>query len=289
MSSKTAVFFAALLVFVFLGTGLAGDQDAGRGRVMPDEAFAAIVQEARQTIRSTLQKGEPRSTYFNVRVNALVIAMAADNRLARRDADRSAGELRDAALNLSEGLQMHYVGPDWVIRLASLNTSDNRAIHAELAKRFAALERVAEQKSDTKAKPDRIRLSSRFTHEDLAFFFGGCGGHSGHKIESELLKLTEAGKVQVLEQMPAIERMGYKIALAGELLRDFEAHADVFRGGSPDKRKMWIGLARDLEQTAWELADSARTKQVEPVRTAVNRVNRACIACHEKAGFRNSQ
>jgi hypothetical protein len=291
MNAKSAVFLTALLVPTLLHSGWAEDQSVERSRVLPDKAFKAIVQEARKTIGSSLQKGEPRSMYFDLRVNALVIALAADNRLVKKDADPSAGALRDTALYLVEGLDMDYTGSKWMLRLTDMGPSDNRAVHAELAKRFASLERAADQQQDklSRARPVRIRLSSRFTHDDVAVFFGGCGGRSGHKIESELVTLMGASTSMISERLEPIERMGYKIALVGELLRDHHSHSDLFKGGMADRRKQWVGMAMDLEQAAWELADSARSKDVEKAKTGINKVDNACVACHEKVGFRHSR
>src|SRR5262249_44953359 len=157
--------------------------------------------------------------------------------------------LRDAALNLVEGLDLHYTGREWILRHTALNASDNGAIHAELAKRFATLERLPEQKPVGQAKPVRVRLNSRFTHDDVAVFFGGCGGHDGHKIEAEVARLKET-RALLPEQLPPVELMGYKVALVAQLLRDFDSHADLFKKGTPDRRKQWVGMAMDLEQAA---------------------------------------
>jgi len=290
MNTKSAVFSTGLIALILLGPGWAGDRRVERGQALPDEAFTAIVREASKSIDSSLRKGEPRSTYITVRVNALVIALAADNRLIKKDADRSVADLRDAAVNLVEGLELYHTDRAWGLRLAALNTSDSRAIHAELAKRFAVLERLREQKPNGGSRPVRSRVSSRFTHEDVAFFFGGCGGNDGHKIESELLRLTASAKAVVDAELPPLELLSYKVALVGELLRDFDDHARHFKVGTiPERRKQWVGMAMDLEQAAWELADSARAKQVEKAREGVQKLDNACTACHQKVGFRHSQ
>lgn len=274
---------AGLLVLLLLGPGRA--DDGHRGRVVPDEAFTAIVRDATQRIGATLRKGHPRTTYIDLRVNALVIALAADNRLLKKDP--AAVALRDAALHLVDGLEMHYTSRDWVLGHAALKSGDNAAIHAELRRRFAALERWPEKKAGAETRFDRYRLSSRFSHEDVAFFFGGCGGSSGHKVESDLLRITGGGLKQ--PELEAMELLGYKVALVGDLLRDYDGHSTSFRGPPPEPRKLWLNLSVDLEQAAWDLAASARSKHLETTRQAVQKLETSCTACHLKAGFRNSQ
>lgn len=289
MNLKWAVFFfTGLISVILLGFGWAGDdRDFQRNRVLPDDAFKAIVQDATKAIDSSIRKGESRSTYINLRVNALVIALAADNRLNKKEAARSAVDLRDSALHLVEGLDLHHTDRHWVLSHAALSTSDNGAIHSELARRFAALERLPERKPGNEPRPVRYRLSSRFTHGDVAFFFGGCGGHDGHKIEADLLRLTEKGFGH--QDLGALELMGYKVALVAELLRDFDEDSRFFRNATPERRKQWVGFSMDLEDAAWAVADGARSKQVETTKQAITKLDNTCTTCHRRAGVRNMQ
>lgn len=290
MRTKSAIVITSVLCFILLGmTAPVGGEAVAPSRVLPDDAFTALVQEANRYIHDALKKSDPRFTYLTLRASALVIALAADNRILNKDAARSAAALRDAALNLVEGLELHY-DSSWVLSHPSLKLFDNRAIHAELAKRFAPLERFAELKPDTQSRPVRYRLSSRFTHDDVTIFFGGCGGRHGHKIDSELARLTRAGMVLAPAELPPLELMGNKLALVGELLRDYEEHSQFFTPQlstlkSAERRKEWVDKAMDLEQGAWELAKVAREKNLKSTSDAVHKVKNTCTACHRRTGF----
>lgn len=286
MYTKSVGWLMGLIALLLLGPAWVGGRDIERGRALPDEAFTAIVREARQSIDRALRKGDPRSTYLTLRAEALVLALVADNRLNKPGEEAAAAQLRDAALHLIDGLELHHTNQSWVVSHADLKTFDSRAIHAELTQRFAALEKSSERKPNGGARPVRYRLSSRFDHHDVTLFFGGCGGNSGHKIAGDLRRLNDAGKSAfVAAELPPLELLGYKVALVGELVRDCDGNSEFFHQvPNADRRRQWAVMTADLEQAAWQLADSARAQQSEAAREAVAKLHRTCTACHQKAG-----
>jgi cytochrome c556 len=262
----TVAAFAVVLVVFGSGGTRAGPHEEPKPRVIPDQVFKEIVLECNQLIQTPLAKDAPYGVSHQwewaVRANALLIALAAQNQMTKRGDDlRQLATLRDAALKLYEATQRspHDVGT--VRRLA------------EVVKRYPDL------KADPAARPDPVRFRAICTHDEISILFGGCSGRRGHAVEYELEQLQKQKTPIMAEQTEKIERMAYKVALIGGLLRDFE---DMFPASKPDRRAEWVRLANELGNTGWQLAASARDRHAADVRRGIDKLNNACTTCHQK-------
>src|SRR5262245_45049976 len=108
-----------------LVSGVGGDQEiAGPDRVLPAEACTAIVQEANKVIQEALKGRMPADHHRYrpknvIRPNALLIALAAQNRMGNQGVEaRRLATLRDAALDLAEAVKKDPPDAAAVVRLA---------------------------------------------------------------------------------------------------------------------------------------------------------------------------
>ncbi|HJZ53999.1 MAG TPA: hypothetical protein VKE74_03535 [Gemmataceae bacterium] len=270
---KTPVCAAAIalgLTAVVLGlAGARADQPGvPKEPVVPDEAFRAIVKEANHFIQEPLTKARTASPkpadasgyYGSARSNALLIALAAQNRMrdGRADAGRLA-TLRDAAVRLADVVQNNPRNLTEIVQLADLLNS------------------YPDLKADPNARSGRVRLKDTFTHDDITFLFGGCSGRSGHAIQSDLLALSRQRSF-TLAEVTKIERLGYKVALLAELVREF---APTFVSpNKPGRQEEWVRLADIVQQGGWDLAATVRDADFTEMKQGLGTLYSACATCH---------
>jgi hypothetical protein len=259
----------ALALAPLLLSGVAGEQPpAEPNRVLPEEACAAIVREANQFIREALEGPRPGSASrpsppdVVIRANALLIALAAQNRMGGRGAEaRQLATLRDAALDLGKAVEKRPFDRAKVARLAR------------------ALGRFPDLEPSPHARLVRHPLKDRFSHDDVAFLFGGCNGGKGHRIQLDVLRFARQKTPFTRAEREELGRMAYKVALLGELLLDFD---DFITVRSAERRKDWVRLAGGVRDAAWELAEGTRAKDFDRASRAIHKVNGACVECHRK-------
>src|SRR5262249_20676917 len=133
-----------------------------------------FIQVALTTSRNAPSKSASANSYRSAtRANALLIALAAQNRMDGPDADtRQLATLRDTAVKL--GIVAGHNKPDFgeVVRLPDLlNTSPKL-------------------KADPNVSLERVRLKDTFTHDEISVLFGGCSGVRGQAIEPQWLALS---------------------------------------------------------------------------------------------------
>ncbi|MCI0380415.1 MAG: hypothetical protein L0215_22755, partial [Gemmataceae bacterium] len=234
-------------------------------RVLSDAALTALVHEANQFIQQSLQDPSPKAA-IDIRANALLLALAAQNRMAHKDVEvRLPATLRDVALNLALEVKQRPQDP------------------AQLSKLAGALSRFPNLKSDPDAKLIRFRLQDQFDHDDVVTLFGGCGIHKGqHRIDATIAKYAQPKAPFTSVERDQLELVAYKVALLGEFNRELD---NLVASRGPAKRKQWVAFAEDLSDRGWELAGEIRGGRFAVATTALQRVQNACTACH--AQFRD--
>jgi hypothetical protein len=262
-----ATLCLALAFFSWPGAE-AGGPGIEKEPVLPDKAFLEIVKEANRFIQEPLARDRPdapvrgETAVGTFRANALLIALAAQNRMGRADAD--AGQLatlRDAALKLAEAVEKQPCDL------------------AEVRKQAEILNQYPNLKADPNARPGLVRLKDRFDHGPISFLFGGCSGGKGHAIQLQISKLAGQQAPFTPDQAEKLELLAYKVALIGELLRDLD---DVIPAKNPELRKEWVSLAGEAQTTGWQLAETARGQNSTDMRRGVSKLHGVCTSCHEK-------
>lgn len=261
----TAAFALILVPFGSAGARASPREEPTRP-IVPDRVFRQIVAECNQFMQATLAKDAPYAVShqweWSVKANALLIALAAQNQMTKGGDDlRQLATLRDAALKLYEAAQRSPLDVGTVRRLA------------EVVKRYPDL------KADPAARPDPVQLRAICTHDEISILFGGCSGRRGHAVEYDLEQLQKQKTPITAEQTERIERLAYKVALVGGLLRDFD---DMIPATKPERRADWSRLASDLSDNAWQLAASARDRHVADTRRGIEKLNNTCTTCHQK-------
>src|SRR5262249_21544759 len=146
----------------------AGGPGQGQEPILPDRAFREIVREANKFIQEPLAKAQPTPlpelSAMTIRANALLIALAAQNRMRSARGDgKELATLRDAALKLAAAAEKKDL--------------------ADVLKHAAILSHYPRIKPDPNADPGLVRLKDLFDHDPISFLFGGCSGRKGHAIE----------------------------------------------------------------------------------------------------------
>src|SRR5262249_39579464 len=145
----------------------------------------------------------PELSAMTIRANALLIALAAQNRMRSARGDgKELATLRDAALKLAAAAEKKDL--------------------ADVLKHAAILSHYPRIKPDPNADPGLVRLKDLFDHDPISFLFGGCSGRKGHAIEFELTTLSRQTTPLTSAQAEKLELLAYKVALIGGLLRDFD-------------------------------------------------------------------
>jgi hypothetical protein len=270
MSNNVLRLVTGTLILTFvplLLAGVAGEQASADRNVLPEEACTAIVQEASKFIRVSLKSRRLDRPFRGsgpkgvIRANALLIALAAQNRMGSQGAEaRRLAGLRDAALNL--------------VKAVEKNPRDR----AEVLQRAQTLERFGNLQPNPHARLVRYRLKDHFSHDDIGLLFGGCSGGKGHRIQLDLIKFARQATPWTRAERQKLELLAYKVALLGELLRDF----DDFSVRSAEQRKTWVRLASAVQDGGWELAKGTRATNFDRAKQALHKVNVACRQCHRQ-------
>jgi hypothetical protein len=253
-----------LVAVVSVLAGSAGGQPAPTPKPqlpklqLPDPIFTEFVQEANDKIAAELKVG---ANTDRLRLHALMIALASQHRMAHKRGDmRQLATLRDAAVRFARA------------------SDPNRPIDLpEVRKQAEVLAKFPNITPDFKTSFELIRLKGPFDQEDIDSHFGAW--NSGATIEKDLFKLERQKTPLTAEQLGKVERIGYKVALLAELLRDFDDH---IRPPRLAQRKEWVAFATDVQYTGWELAELARDQKADAAHKTIVRLNRACQGCHEK-------
>jgi hypothetical protein len=237
--------------------------------VLHDDDVRGIVAEANRYIQDSLAKprkaspkpSDARGYYNTTRSNALLIALAAQNRMAGLDAERKQlATLRDTALNLVDAVEMKPPDFDEALRLADL------------------LNQYPKLKADPNAKTDRVRLKGKFRHDDITALLGGCSGRSGHAIEADMLALGRKRLPYSEADEAKIERMGYKVALLAGLTKEYDTEHSPSK--KPALREEWVRLAGEVEAAGWKLADAARVSDHDDIKKKLGTLYSLCTSCH---------
>lgn len=239
-------------------------------RVLTDAAFRAIVREANQFIQEPLaqvravpRSVDPSSLHALTRSNALMIALAAQNRMrAGGDDAGKLATLRDTAVKLAAAVGHNPRDPAAVLRLADL------------------LNQYPDLAADPDARPVPVRLKYKFTHDDIIPLFGNGPVKKGHRMEFHLNRLARQA-TYTKEDAERLELLGYKAALIAELLRDFD---DLVPKSKQNQRGDWLKFAAEVEQDGWRLAEAVRGRDPADMKPAVRKLNAGCANCH--ADFR---
>jgi hypothetical protein len=242
-------------------------KDKPKEPVLPDAIFRDIVKEANQFIQKPLtaarkESPKPRGAggyYSAARSNALLIALAAQNRMADPDADaKQLATLRDTAVNLAEAVKQSPPNLDKVLKLADL------------------LNQYPELKADPNARTGRVQLKDTFTHDEITVLFGGCSGRSGHAIQADLLAFGRKRLPYSDEDEAKIERLAYKVALLVGFDKEFAPDIPT----KPGSREKWVRMASEVETASWALTEMVRVADHEDIKKKVSVIFSGCATCH---------
>jgi len=110
----------------------------------------------------------------------------------------------------------------------------------------------------------------------------GVGGSPGavtpDGIEAMIIKLKRdvPAKAEVEKNAEALENMGYQIAALGEIT--------LAKGGgtynAKKTKKDWDTWSKDQVEAGVNLAKAAKAKGAQEIKTAADKVNASCNACH---------
>ena len=256
--------FTILWAIAIASFGLAGEKTGSPSKPLPrlqlpEDIFAELVQEANDKIAFQLKT--PGLGQEHVRSQALLIALAAQHRMAHKQGDlRQLATLRDAAVRLA--------------RAADLDKPINEP---EVRKQAHLLAQFPKLEPEPSASLELFRLKGCFEQEDIDRHFGGW--KFGSMIERDLMKLEKQKPPLTTDQLAKLERIGYKVALLAELLREFDDHIPPQKAA---QRKEWVALATEVQYTAWDLAEQARAGNGDMSHKSIVRINQACQTCHAK-------
>ncbi|MBA4190937.1 MAG: hypothetical protein C0467_23360 [Planctomycetaceae bacterium] len=285
--------FARSGVLVVLGAslstfGLAGvraepapqPREVGK-QVMPERVFQEIVKESTRFIQAALTKEpstKPRpalpaacnvsiTSARTIRANALLIALAAQNRILSVGTGPDAAKLatvRDAAVKLA-------------IAVAK-NPTDN----PDLLTLIAILSQYPDLKADPHASLALVRFKGTFTHDDIASIFSGCGGNRTQLIERHMLKLLQPKALFAPGNVEKLELLAYKVALLADVIRDMDDMIPASDTKVVEHRQEWVRFASEVHQEGWQLAETVRDGNVAEMRQRLTKLDKACAACHDK-------
>jgi len=131
--------------------------------------------------------------------------------------------------------------------------------------------------------------AKKFELEDIMHAFKprkkeglGVGGNPGaitpDGIEAMILKLKRdvPAAAQVKKDAEALEKMAYQIAALGEITR---AKAPEKDSGKKTK-KDWVQWSSEQVESGVGLAKAAKAQGAQEIKTAADKVNNSCNACH---------
>jgi hypothetical protein len=262
----TVILSALALASLVWSSAVGGGPEATRKFELPQAAFDDIVRGASKTIQKEIHEAHP--DWRELRSQALLIALAAQNRMAGNKEDRPRfATLRDSAVKLASALDLDI-----------LNANGSPRNIGEARKQAQVIGQFPRLKPDPNPVVEVIRLKGIFDQEDIDLHFSNWKG--GKRIERELLTLGRQKTPITAEQMSAkIEPLAYKVALLGELLRDFDDHIPAKKAA---QRKEWVAFATEVQYTGWELAEVARAKNADATKKVIVSLNNACMNCHAK-------
>ncbi len=273
----SATALSGVLAFVGLASVRAGGEVAPQPRevgkqVIPEAVFREIVSEANKFIQGPLAKSAASrgSCYLPVettRANALLIALAAQNRMGSAGTGVEAAKLatlRDAAVELAKTLEK--------------NPNDN----PEALKYAAILNRFPDITPDPAASLAPIQFIPTFDHDDVASLFGGCGGNKTQRLEFHLFQAMRQKTPYTEVQAEKLELLVYKVALVGDLLRDMDNFIPSTSKNSVEKRKEWVSFATTVHQNSWQLIETTREGDSAKTQKAITKLVGSCTDCHVK-------
>ena len=243
-------------------------KDKAKEPVLPDAIFRDIVKEANQYIQEPLnkvRKAQPKPGeligYTTIRANALLIALATQNRMNDPDADaKQLATLRDTAVDLADAVKNNARNFDKALHLADL------------------LNQYPDLKANPNARPGRLRLKDTFTHDEVTFLFGGCSGTSGHAIQGHLLAFARKRLPYSDEDEDKIERLAYKVALLAPFVKEFAVEHTPPK--KPGLEQEWVRLAGEVETASWALAGAVRVAEHDDIKKKVSLIFSTCASCH---------
>ncbi|MFO0866315.1 MAG: hypothetical protein U0744_17005 [Gemmataceae bacterium] len=97
-------------------------------------------------------------------------------------------------------------------------------------------------------------------------------------IEQNVQKLKRdvPPKADVDKNAEAYETMGYQVAALGEITRAKAPDSDKGK----KTRKDWVAWSNDQTEAGLQLAKAAKSKGAQDIKTAADKVNTSCNACH---------
>jgi hypothetical protein len=231
--------------------------DKGPKAAVPEPAFNQLVKESAKVIQDGLDgKPDDKLTLRRVRTNAFVVAAAAQDQMGKAGADgKQLAALRDAALKLYEA-------------------AGEKKDLAEAKKQAGVIAQYPGVKAEPGAGPGKVALKDRVDEIDEVMNVFAKKDKGGDEIEKELITLGGQKKPLTPAQMSdKLVLNAYKAALVGQLLPEYNAIAK-------NKAKDWDTWSADMQKAALELAETVKGKNAKEVKTAINKLNSSCNACH---------
>lgn len=255
------VMAPALAAWLLGGAGAGEAADTERKPILTGATLAELVKETAAMIRNDLNgRDSPKVMGAKVKTNALIIAVAAQNGMASSAADaKHLATLRDAALKLAQ-----------TVGAGKINVSEAKK-QVELIVQFPDLT------ADSDAKPRIVALKHKFDLDEVMNVFaktekGGLG------IEKDLINLgTQKRPYSPAQMSPKLMLAAYKTAVLADLV---DEHIESAKDNAKDKKKDWQTSSQDMRTSAIELAEAVKSKNAKAAKTAVNKLNTSCNACH---------
>lgn len=132
--------------------------------------------------------------------------------------------------------------------------------------------------------------------EDLMHLFAlrskkglGVGPKAGAVMPDGLEKKVEAladkglSAKQLEEEAAGIEQMGYAMAALGEVSKAVPPEKDMGK----KKIKDWVKWSEDLREASLALAEAAKKKDANAIKTAADKANTSCNKCHDVFRYDN--
>lgn len=180
---------------------------------------------------------------------ALYIAVYAQERMAGKE-DKMAATVRDAGLKLYDE-----------INLGAWNAATETASAVK-----------AGLKVDPKANPKPIPLVQLDIEVAMQHFKAVKKGGAGLETKIKDLK----GKATTKE-LADIENFAAKTAILMKATTDLSP-----AGLKPADKRAWMQFAQDAETAANQASQMAKAGQLPPVKTALGKLDTACVSCHDK-------
>ncbi len=274
MSRKQAVVIRMLGAAALLGGVVGLIQSTHAADPLPDAEFKALVEEDAKNIVAWAEigknavagkdpKAKDKLKHVNraVKSNALLVALAAQNRMTGKNAadDAKLAALRDAAVDIAKSVRAKKFD-------SALTIGKTLSPNMAAGKKKAAITPIGDLVHAAELDVGELM------HPFRPVVVGGYGIEKEVQDNAQKKAVTPPDKVAMLAD---------RVLLIADVIEFIE-----FPGANNKKfKKDWADFNKDTKAAATTLLAAARTKNAKDIQAAFVKLETSCVACHRQ--FKN--